>query len=198
MSRATQFGSPASQILGEKRKAKLMNVARRCMHTSILPPTVPRLTATHVEIFGALLWRFHNDRIGQCYPSLSTIADWVGCAVDTVCEALRRLERFGLISWTHRIRRIVAPVHTAESPVPTRTRVVRTSNAYQFHEPRFPISEPPKPKASFNGKQCEQRNALIEPSPIGRQQNKNTFLPITNWLNERIQEAIRGRNHCPS
>jgi hypothetical protein len=197
MSRATLFGSPAPQIIDPKRKAKLMIDARRAMHASALPQGVKRLTGNHVEIYGTLLWRFHRNKGGACYPAHETIARWVGVGVSTVREALRRLEGIGLINWHHRIRRVEVPTTDPRSPHPLRRRIIRTSNAYKFARPKGGVRRALTAKASIVRKQREPRNALKQFNPIGQQRNKNDFLPITNWLNERIAKAIQGRHDPP-
>jgi hypothetical protein len=198
MSRQTLFGLPAPQILDPKRKAKLVDLARRAVHSTALPPNVDRLTGNHVLVYEALLWRFHRNTRAVCFPALQTIADWVGCAVDTVCEALRRLERLGLITWTHRIRRVLAPSLDPANSSPTRSRVLRTSNAYRFTMPSAPIRRTFQPKPSFEGKQRGPRNPHIEPSLVGQQQIKNDFRPIGNWVLDRVEEALRRRKDSPS
>lgn len=198
MSRATLFGLPTPQILDPNRKRKLLDLARRAVHSTAIDAGLDRLTGNHVLVYEALLWRYHRNSTSRCFPSLETIGQWVGIAVDTVCEALRRLEALGLITWTHRIRRVLAPSLDPASGLPTRFRVLRTSNAYRFTMPSAPIRRTFAAKPSIEGKQRGPRNAFIEPSLMGQQRNKNDFLPIGNWLNERIEKAIQSRKDPPS
>src|SRR3954454_22481547 len=76
------------------------------------------LTALHVEVGRALLRRLGDD--GRLDPSHATLADDAGCCERTVREALRRLNRLGLVSWLRR-------------PVRTRDGVRQTSNSYGLH-----------------------------------------------------------------
>jgi hypothetical protein len=66
------------------------------------------IKAKHLEVFEALLWGFHNCKIGLCFPSYEAIADKVpgGYARSTVALALIALEKAGLLTWVHRLKRV--------------------------------------------------------------------------------------------
>ena len=84
----------------------------------------------------ALLWGFHNSRSGCCFPSYEAIAVKAECARSTVAEALKALEWSGVLSWQHRITRILVRERDLFGQWASRWRVIRTSNAYVFSDPR--------------------------------------------------------------
>jgi hypothetical protein len=88
------------------------------------------------DVLHALLWLIHDGRSGQCNPSLETIADKAGCARSTVCRAIAALESAGILSWVNRITRIRVRERDLLGQWSTSWRVVRTSNAYVFRDPR--------------------------------------------------------------
>ena len=83
----------------------------------------------------ALLWVFHNNRSGLCFPSYETIAEAAHCARSTVAEAIRALEDAGVLTWVQRIKRIRERVSDLLGDNGWRWRVIRTSNAYAFNDP---------------------------------------------------------------
>jgi len=93
------------------------------------------LTRAFEGVLQALLWQFHNSRTGCCFPSYQRIAEKAECCVDTVYEALKVLERCGVLTWQHRITRIQERCQDLWGRLGWRWRVVRTSNAYQFRDP---------------------------------------------------------------
>ena len=88
------------------------------------------------DVLHALLWLIHDGSSGQCNPSLETIADKAGCASSTVCRAIAALERAGILSWVNRITRIRVRERDLFGHWVTSWRVVRTSNAYVFRDPK--------------------------------------------------------------
>ena len=93
------------------------------------------VTRAFVEVLQALLWGFHNSRDGRCFPSYEAIAAKAGCCRSTVYEALRVLERAGVLIWQNRITRIRESARDLFGRVENRWRVIRTSNAYVFRDP---------------------------------------------------------------
>jgi hypothetical protein len=53
-----------------------------------------------------LLWSFHNTASGKCFPSYEAIAERASCARSTVAEAIRALERIGILTWKNRLKRV--------------------------------------------------------------------------------------------
>ena len=84
----------------------------------------------------ALLWGFHNARTGCCFPSYEAIAAKAECARSTVAEALKALEWAGVLTWQNRITRIRGARARPVRPLGGRWRVIRTSNAYVFRDPK--------------------------------------------------------------
>jgi Helix-turn-helix domain len=114
------FGN--SRPLKPEMKNRLTAEARRMTR-----PTEPRMhygqiTAKQLEVFRALLWKFHNCVTGWCFPSYERIAEEAGCHRDTVHQAIAALEEAVLLTWDHRIQR-------------RHHRVLRTSNCYRFKVP---------------------------------------------------------------
>jgi hypothetical protein len=68
--------------------------------------------------------------------NVATNAERAGCARSTVYEAIRALERLGVLSWVNRIKRVREYVPGLFGNASAwRWRVVRTSNAYAFVDP---------------------------------------------------------------
>ena len=63
------------------------------------------------------------------------IAEAAGCCRGTVCEAIKALEAAGILSWVHRIKRVRERCSDLPGAGGSRSRVVRTSNAYAFNDP---------------------------------------------------------------
>ena len=82
-----------------------------------------------------LLWGFHNSRTGTCFPSYEAVATKAGCARSTVAEALKVLEWAGVLTWQHRITRILVRERDLWGQWASRWQVIRTSNAYVFRDP---------------------------------------------------------------
>ena len=98
------------------------------------------ITRAFLDVLEALLWGFHNARTGCCFPSYEAIADRAECARSTVAEALKVLELAGVLSWQHRIARIRVRERDLFGQWANRWRVIRTSNAYVFADPRVAVS----------------------------------------------------------
>jgi hypothetical protein len=94
------------------------------------------ITRAFLEVLDALLWGFHNSRSGCCFPSYETIAAKAECARSTVAEALKALEWAGVLTWQHRITRILVRERDLFGQWASRWRVIRTSNAYVFSDPK--------------------------------------------------------------
>lgn len=94
------------------------------------------ITRAFLEVLQALLWGFHNSRDGRCFPSYESIAAKAGCARSTVAEALKVLELAGVLTWQHRITSIRVRERDLFGQRTSRWQVIRTSNAYVFHDPQ--------------------------------------------------------------
>jgi hypothetical protein len=91
-------------------------------------------------VLQALLWGFHNSRSGCCFPSYEAIAVKAECARSTVAEALKALEWAGVLTWQNRITRILVRERDLFGQWASRWRVIRTSNAYVFRDPKPGLS----------------------------------------------------------
>jgi Helix-turn-helix domain len=120
--RAKVFGFGNAKPLTAAIKNQLTAEARRMTRPTEARKHYGLITAKHLAVFRALLWKFHNCVTGWCFPSYEKIADEAGCHRDTVHEAIVALEDAGLLTWDHRIRR-------------EHHRVLRTSNGYRFKVP---------------------------------------------------------------
>jgi hypothetical protein len=94
------------------------------------------VTRAFLDVLSALLWGFHNSRSGMCFPSYERIAEKAECARSTVAEALKVLEWAGVLTWQNRITRIRERCADLFGRNGWRWRVIRTSNAYVFRDPR--------------------------------------------------------------
>jgi hypothetical protein len=98
------------------------------------------LTRAFLDVLGALLWQFHNARTGCCFPSYERIAAKAGCARSTVAEAIKVLEFAGVLTWQNRITRVRERCRDLWGREGWRWRVIRTSNAYAFRDPKAAVS----------------------------------------------------------
>jgi hypothetical protein len=98
------------------------------------------VTRAFLEVLETLLWGFHNSRSGCCFPSYERIAERAECARSTVAEALKVLEWAGVLTWQHRITRIRERCRDLWGREGWRWRVIRTSNAYVFQDPKAAVS----------------------------------------------------------
>jgi hypothetical protein len=94
------------------------------------------ITRSFLDVLEALLWEFHNSRTGCCFPGYERIAGQAECARSTVAEALKVLEWAGVLTWQHRITRIRERCRDLFGREGWRWRVIRTSNAYVFKDPK--------------------------------------------------------------
>jgi hypothetical protein len=92
------------------------------------------ITRAFLDVLRALLWGFHNSRTGCCFPGYESIAERAQCARSTVAEALKALEWAGVLSWQNRITRILVRERDLFGQWASRWQVIRTSNAYVFHD----------------------------------------------------------------
>src|SRR5690242_9046430 len=100
------------------------------------------ITMAFERVLQALLWSFHNSRDGRCFPGYERIAEQARCARSTVAEALKALEWAGVLTWQHRITRIRERCTDLFGRISWRWRVIRTSNAYVFTDPKGAVSAP--------------------------------------------------------
>jgi hypothetical protein len=129
------FGPGRTVPLDRNAKARVMAYAVDGEEQSPRPTKGP-ITRAFLDVLHALLWGFHNNRSGCCFPSYERIAEKAECCRRTVAEALKVLEWAGVLSWQHRITRIRERCTDLFGREGWRWRVIRTSNAYQFIDPQ--------------------------------------------------------------
>lgn len=79
------------------------------------------ITRAYMEVLKALLFGFANSKTGSCFPSYEAIAAKADVGRSTVYEAIKVLERAGVMRIVNRLTRVGG-------------RVLRTSNAYVFRD----------------------------------------------------------------
>ena len=130
------FGIGPQVPLDREAKVRIMHLARALKHRTEPRKHYGALTGKFVDILNALLWLIHDGRSGQCNPAYATIADKAGCAPSTVCEAIKALESVGVVSWVNRIHRVGWRERDLLGDWTTTWKVLRTSNAYVFRDPK--------------------------------------------------------------
>jgi hypothetical protein len=128
------------------------------------------ITRAFLDVLQALLWGFHNAHTGRCFPSYEAIAARAGCARSTVAEALKVLEWAGLLSWQHRITRIRERCRDLFGHDGWRWRVIRTSNAYVFRDPK-PLFAGISSSKSENPTGTQDQEHLDPVKPLARDPN---------------------------
>jgi AraC-like DNA-binding protein len=161
------FGDGRPRPLDRNAKARIMTYIRALMRRTEKGKAYGQVTAKAVAVAEALLWGFHNARNGLCFPSYETIAERAGCARSTVAEALKMLEAAGVLSWVNRIVRVKERCADLFGHLGTRVRVIRTSNGYQFNDPKGAASKGFPSKSDFQSGTTIQdsSSSLFPPAP---------------------------------
>jgi Helix-turn-helix domain len=150
--------------LEREAKVRIMALARVLERRTEPGKHYGVLTGKFVKVLHALVWLIHDGKSGQCNPAYETIADKAGCCVKTVYSAIVALERAGILSWVHRITRIRVRERDLFGGWATSWRVVRTSNAYVFSDPKTaaPQGNPSKSKFYAGPPDRDLKNQLGE------------------------------------
>ena len=173
------FGPGRAVSLDRNAKARIAAYARAWSARNRQPRQHRGpITRAFLDVLEALLWGFHNSRSGVCFPSYERIAEKAECARSTVAEALKALEWAGVLTWQHRITRILVRERDLFGQWASRWRVIRTSNAYVFADPK------PQPAAAFS---CKSEN------PPGTQNQEALTLPVTRQPapNSPLERALQ-------
>jgi hypothetical protein len=133
------FGLGRPRALDRNAKARIMHWARCLSRRTEKGRAYGEITAKALAVLEALLWAFHNARSGLCFPSYEKIAEAAACARSTVAEAIKALEDVGILSWVHRIKRVREAAPDLFDGHGWRWRVIRTSNAYNFRDPKAAV-----------------------------------------------------------
>jgi hypothetical protein len=135
------FGPGRAVLLDRNQKARIAAYARAWDRQHRQPgQRGGALGRAALDVLQALLWVFHNARSGCCFPSYERIAEKAGCARSTVAEAIKALEWAGVLTWQNRITRIRERCRDLFGHEGWRWRVIRTSNAYVFNDPKAAVS----------------------------------------------------------
>jgi DNA-binding MarR family transcriptional regulator len=138
--REKMFGLGRPRALDRNAKVRIMHWARCLSRRTEKGRAYGVITAKALAVLEALLWAFHNARSGVCFPGYEKIAEAAGCARSTVAEAIKALEDAGVLSWVQRVKRVRERCSDLLGDNGWRWRVLRTSNAYNFRDPRLPNS----------------------------------------------------------
>ena len=149
------------------------------------------ITRAFIEVLQALLWGFHNSRDGRCFPSYEAIAAKAGCCRSTVAEAIRALEFAGVLTWQNRITRIRETTRDLFGRIENRWRVIRTSNAYAFHDP-LPGAEN-RPKGRISSTSENPTGTLIQEIQYPAVAPLDPDSPLGHALN-RLGAAVEARD----
>jgi len=138
--REKMFGEGRPRPLDRNAKVRIMVLARALSHRTEKGKAYGKLTAKFLAVLESLLWGFHNAATGRCFPSYDSIAERARCAYSTVAKAIQALERVGILTWVNRIARVRewSPERDLYGQPTRRVRVLRTSNAYTFNDPKPP------------------------------------------------------------
>jgi len=162
------FGPGRAVPLDRNAKARIMAYARAwsARHRRPGQHRGP-ITRAFLDVLQALLWGFHNSRSGVCFPGYEAIAAKAECARSTVAEALKVLEWAGVLTWQHRIARVLVREVDLFGQWASRWRVIRTSNAYVFRDPQPSLAGVPASKSENRGGTRNQdlSNPLLAPAP---------------------------------
>ncbi len=157
-------------------KARVMILARALLRRTEKGKAYGAITAKALAVLEALLWGFHNARSGLCFPSYATIAERAGCARSTVAEAIKALEDAGLLTWVNRIVRIRERCEDLFGHFGSRVRVIRTSNGYQFTDPKGVASKGFPSKSDFQSGTSIQDSIPLPATPTPREIDPTTDL----------------------
>src|SRR5271157_664911 len=161
------FGDGRPRPMDGNAKARVMVYARALMRRTEAGKAYGAITAKALAVLEALLWGFHNARSGLCFPSYEKIAERAGCARSTVAECIKALEDAGILTWVNRLVRVRERCEDLFDHWGSRVRVIRTSNGYQFNDPKppaRPISLGNSSKSDFpSGTSIQESISTIQP-----------------------------------
>jgi hypothetical protein len=121
------------------------------------------VTRAFMDVLRALLYSFHNGKDGRCFPSYKRIAQAANCARSTVYEAIRALERAGVLTWVNRLTKIRVPERDLFGRIAHRWQVIRTSNSYSFLDPKSGASGAPGCKSENPSRPMIQDSLSLVP-----------------------------------
>jgi hypothetical protein len=160
------FGEGRAVPLDRNLKARIAAYARALSHRTEPGKHYGVLTDKFLTVLRVLLWDFHNAGNGRCFPSYETIAEHAHCGRTTVYQAIHALELAGILSWVNRIARIREWGPDLFGRAQNRWRVIRTSNAYTFNDPKPPAKPPNSSKSESQTGTADQVLNLLAPRTL--------------------------------
>src|SRR5208337_819934 len=104
--RGKVFGTSVGKPLDREQKKRVLAYAKKWNAQNKEPRQhIGPITRAGFDVLRALLWGFHNQHTGRCFPSYEAIAAKAGCVRSTVHAALKVLELAGVLTWIHRLSR---------------------------------------------------------------------------------------------
>jgi hypothetical protein len=187
------FGPGRPRPLDREAKVRIKTLARALSRRTEKGKHYGVITAKALDVLDALLWCFHNAKSGLCFPSYKTIAEKAGCSSSTVGEAIKALEKAGLLTWVNRIKRVreYASGLFGTDAATGRVRVVRTSNGYAFIDPRPSKSTLKQSVASKTENSLETPNQDI--FSLRRKAAASEFSPLEAALARFNQKFVAAR-----
>jgi len=190
--REKMFGTGRPRPMDRNAKVRIMHLARCLSRRMEKGKAYGALTAKALAVLEALLWCFHNAKSGLCFPSYEKIAEAAGCARSTVAEAIKALEDAGILSWVNRLKRVAEASRDLFGRRIRKTRVIRTSNGYQFIDPQ-PSKRPESlgdcSKSDFPSGTTIQESFLLKPAPATRALNPDNPLEGRGAVDRRVGRA---------
>lgn len=160
------------------------------------------LTHAYLVVLHTLLFRFHHQVTGECFPSYAAIAKRSGVSRTTVGEAIKALELADILTWSHRIGRTWRRVRDVLTGQLVRlTQIVRLSNAYEFRVPPAPANNPLKQDARIT----TELSAGLESSKSGNRPGHNTktshksnqaFCGLSAGMSDCVKAALDSLGRC--
>jgi Helix-turn-helix domain len=177
------FGHAPGVLLDRNAKARIMVYVRAYnarmrqegQHTG-------PVTRAFMDVLRALLYSFHNGKDGRCFPSYERIAEAANCCRATVYEAIRALEKAGVLTWVNRLTKIRVPERDLFGRIAYRWQVIRTSNSYRFLDPKAGVTGAPGCKSENPSRPMIQESLSLVPvgdSAKGAAERPDTALERT-------------------
>lgn len=148
-------GLPRPQQIDSRAKGRIIDRARRITRErKQARQHGGPISRAALDVLRALLYSFHRNSTGCCFPSHDTIAEIANVARSTVTRSIRILEDHGILRIVRRIKRVID--RSTGEP-----RVLRTSNAYAFIVP-----PPPHPPSDVETREAnaDARSGVISTS----------------------------------
>ncbi len=186
--REKTFGTPARALTNAdrgriKQAAHDYNVANRQPRQHNGP-----LTHATLVVLDTLLFSFHHQTTGACFPSYDAISERSGVSRTMVGVAIKALEMACILTWSHRLGRAWVRVQDELTGETTKVlKVVRRSNAYVFSVPPAPAKAPLKQDAQRR----TELSASLASTESGNQAGPNTNnFYATNQFSNRLSAGM--------